>query len=84
MQGLKKPYNPVLGEVYRCFFHHAKTNSKTYYLAEQVSSSDCEHETDARRCLGLAPSSDHEFLRLQSSGRFLSARPYSGQVEILR
>ncbi|CAF3476158.1 unnamed protein product [Rotaria sp. Silwood1] len=35
-KGLKKPYNPVLGEVYRCFFHHTKTDSKTFYLAEQV------------------------------------------------
>jgi hypothetical protein len=33
---LKKPYNPVIGEVYRCFFHHTKTDSKTFYLAEQV------------------------------------------------
>ncbi|CAF2906428.1 unnamed protein product [Rotaria sp. Silwood2] len=34
-KGLKKPYNPVLGEVYRCFFHNTKTDSKTFYLAEQ-------------------------------------------------
>jgi hypothetical protein len=33
---LKKPYNPVLGEVYRCYFHHTKNNSKTFYIAEQV------------------------------------------------
>jgi len=35
-KGLKKPYNPILGEVYRCYFYHTKTNSKTFYLAEQV------------------------------------------------
>ncbi|CAF0825524.1 unnamed protein product [Adineta steineri] len=35
-KGLKKPYNPVIGEVYRCFFHHTKNDSKTFYLAEQV------------------------------------------------
>ncbi|CAF3956583.1 unnamed protein product, partial [Rotaria magnacalcarata] len=35
-KGLKKPYNPVLGEVYRCFFHHTKADSKTFYLAEQL------------------------------------------------
>ncbi|CAF0732153.1 unnamed protein product [Rotaria sordida] len=38
-KGLKKPYNPVIGEVYRCFFHHTKTDSKTFYLAEQIDSS---------------------------------------------
>ena len=26
-----------MGEVYRCFFHHTKTDSKTFYLAEQVT-----------------------------------------------
>ncbi|CAF3708692.1 unnamed protein product [Adineta steineri] len=36
-KGLKKPYNPVLGEVYRCYFHHPKNVSKTFYLAEQIS-----------------------------------------------
>ncbi|CAF1326772.1 unnamed protein product, partial [Adineta ricciae] len=36
-KGLKKPYNPVIGEVYRCFFHHTKNDSKTFYLAEQVN-----------------------------------------------
>jgi hypothetical protein len=35
-KGLKKPYNPVIGEVYRCFFHDTKSDSKTFYLAEQV------------------------------------------------
>nr|ACI90348.1 oxysterol-binding protein-like protein [Philodina roseola] len=36
-KGLKKPYNPILGETYRCYFHHTKSNSKTFYLAEQIS-----------------------------------------------
>uniref|UniRef100_A0A3Q1H6J7 Oxysterol-binding protein n=1 Tax=Anabas testudineus TaxID=64144 RepID=A0A3Q1H6J7_ANATE len=36
-QGLKKPYNPILGETYRCMWLHQKTNSKTFYIAEQVS-----------------------------------------------
>ncbi|UJR10071.1 hypothetical protein I4U23_014293 [Adineta vaga] len=36
-KGLKKPYNPVLGEVYRCYFQHTKNNSKTFYIAEQIS-----------------------------------------------
>ncbi|CAF0861310.1 unnamed protein product [Adineta ricciae] len=36
-KGLKKPYNPVLGEVYRCYFHHTKNDSKTFYIAEQIS-----------------------------------------------
>ncbi|XP_066525004.1 oxysterol-binding protein-related protein 8 isoform X2 [Hoplias malabaricus] len=36
-KGLKKPYNPILGEMFRCMWIHTKTNSKTYYIAEQVS-----------------------------------------------
>lgn len=35
-QGLKKPYNPIIGETYRCMWLHQKTNSKTFYIAEQV------------------------------------------------
>lgn len=36
LQGLKKPYNPIIGETFRCMWLHQKTNSKTFYIAEQV------------------------------------------------
>ncbi|GAB6031098.1 Oxysterol-binding protein- protein 8 [Chamberlinius hualienensis] len=36
-KGLKKPYNPILGEVFRCYWYHPTTNSRTFYIAEQVS-----------------------------------------------
>lgn len=36
-QGLKKPYNPIIGETFRCMWLHQKTNSKTFYMAEQVT-----------------------------------------------
>uniref|UniRef100_A0A6Q2YJY6 Oxysterol-binding protein n=1 Tax=Esox lucius TaxID=8010 RepID=A0A6Q2YJY6_ESOLU len=36
-QGLKKPYNPIIGETYRCMWLHSKTSSKTFYISEQVS-----------------------------------------------
>ncbi|KAG7320649.1 hypothetical protein KOW79_016502 [Hemibagrus wyckioides] len=36
-KGLKKPYNPILGETFRCMWIHPNTNSKTFYIAEQVS-----------------------------------------------
>ncbi|XP_042593958.1 oxysterol-binding protein-related protein 8-like isoform X3 [Cyprinus carpio] len=36
-KGLKKPYNPIIGETFRCLWIHSKTNSKTFYIAEQVS-----------------------------------------------
>ncbi|XP_056312189.1 oxysterol-binding protein-related protein 8 isoform X1 [Danio aesculapii] len=36
-KGLKKPYNPIIGETYRCLWIHSRTNSKTFYIAEQVS-----------------------------------------------
>lgn len=37
IQGLKKPYNPILGETFRCMWIHPRTNSKTFYIAEQVA-----------------------------------------------
>ncbi|KAA0724241.1 Oxysterol-binding protein-related protein 5 [Triplophysa tibetana] len=36
-QGLKKPYNPILGEMFRCCWLHPQTDSCTFYMAEQVS-----------------------------------------------
>ncbi|XP_037292256.1 oxysterol-binding protein-related protein 8 isoform X2 [Manduca sexta] len=36
-KGLKKPYNPVLGETFRCCWKHRQTDTYTYYVAEQVS-----------------------------------------------
>lgn len=35
-QGLKKPYNPIIGETFRCYWKHPKTDSRTFYIAEQV------------------------------------------------
>ncbi|KAK7486381.1 hypothetical protein BaRGS_00022429 [Batillaria attramentaria] len=36
-RGLKKPYNPVIGESFRCYWYHPRTGSRTFYIAEQVS-----------------------------------------------
>ena len=36
-RGVKKPYNAVLGEYFRCFWEHPEDHSRTWYLAEQVS-----------------------------------------------
>nr|XP_027800449.1 oxysterol-binding protein-related protein 5 isoform X1 [Marmota flaviventris] len=36
-KGIKKPYNPVLGEMFRCCWIHPQTRSCTFYIAEQVS-----------------------------------------------
>lgn len=36
-KGLKKPYNPVLGETFRCCWKHRESDTYTYYVAEQVS-----------------------------------------------
>lgn len=36
-KGVKKPYNPILGEKFRCYFKNEETNSRTFYIAEQVS-----------------------------------------------
>ncbi|GMR62677.1 hypothetical protein PMAYCL1PPCAC_32872 [Pristionchus mayeri] len=35
-KGLKKPYNPILGETFRCCWEHPD-GSTTFYVAEQVS-----------------------------------------------
>jgi len=51
-QGVKKPYNPILGEVFQCSWDWG-ANGKTMYVAEQVSPPFC-------RCLsllGIMPSS---------------------------
>uniref|UniRef100_A0A8C9QN99 Oxysterol-binding protein-related protein 5 n=1 Tax=Spermophilus dauricus TaxID=99837 RepID=A0A8C9QN99_SPEDA len=34
-KGIKKPYNPVLGEMFRCCWIHPQTRSCTFYIAEQ-------------------------------------------------
>lgn len=36
-KGLKKPYNPIIGEVFRCMWPNEKNQSKTFFIAEQVS-----------------------------------------------
>uniref|UniRef100_A0A6Q2ZJ03 Oxysterol-binding protein n=1 Tax=Esox lucius TaxID=8010 RepID=A0A6Q2ZJ03_ESOLU len=36
-KGLKKPYNPILGETFRCCWLHPQTDSCTFYIAEQIS-----------------------------------------------
>ncbi|XP_054097185.1 oxysterol-binding protein-related protein 5 isoform X1 [Callithrix jacchus] len=36
-KGIKKPYNPILGETFRCCWLHPQTDSRTFYIAEQVS-----------------------------------------------
>eukprot|EP00002_Diphylleia_rotans_P009561 TRINITY_DN19951_c0_g1_i1.p2 TRINITY_DN19951_c0_g1~~TRINITY_DN19951_c0_g1_i1.p2 ORF type:complete len:392 (+),score=87.06 TRINITY_DN19951_c0_g1_i1:69-1244(+) len=35
-QGVKKPYNPIIGEIFRCKWDHGE-EGVTHYLAEQVS-----------------------------------------------
>ena len=34
MQGVKKPYNPILGEIFRAQWDHG--SSKSFYVSEQV------------------------------------------------
>ncbi|CAH1785610.1 unnamed protein product [Owenia fusiformis] len=36
-KGPKKPYNPIIGETFRCYWKHPKTGSRTFYIAEQIS-----------------------------------------------
>eukprot|EP00761_Pharyngomonas_kirbyi_P012103 gb/GECH01012130.1/.p1 GENE.gb/GECH01012130.1/~~gb/GECH01012130.1/.p1 ORF type:complete len:390 (+),score=81.33 gb/GECH01012130.1/:1-1170(+) len=36
-KGVKKPYNPVLGEMFQCYYDLPNDNGKLTYLAEQVS-----------------------------------------------
>lgn len=36
-KGLKKPYNPIIGEMFRCMWPNTANNSKTFYISEQVS-----------------------------------------------
>uniref|UniRef100_A0A3Q3D9R3 Oxysterol-binding protein n=1 Tax=Hippocampus comes TaxID=109280 RepID=A0A3Q3D9R3_HIPCM len=36
-KGLKKPYNPILGETFRCCWPHPQSEGCTFYIAEQIS-----------------------------------------------
>ncbi|XP_046861335.1 oxysterol-binding protein-related protein 8-like isoform X2 [Xenia sp. Carnegie-2017] len=36
-KGLKKPYNPIIGERFRCYWKHEETGSRTFFVAEQIS-----------------------------------------------
>jgi hypothetical protein len=36
-QGLKKPYNPIIGERFRCYWKHQETGTRTFFVAEQLS-----------------------------------------------
>jgi len=36
-KGVKKPYNPILGETFRCMWNLPQDNSKTFFISEQVS-----------------------------------------------
>ncbi|KAF6034093.1 OSBPL8 [Bugula neritina] len=36
-KGVKKPYNPILGEKFRCYWLNEETKSRTFYIAEQIS-----------------------------------------------
>lgn len=46
-KGLKKPYNPILGETFRCFWQH-DNGSRTFYIAEQV------HKLEFHSSLGIS------------------------------
>ncbi|KAJ8795617.1 hypothetical protein J1605_002379 [Eschrichtius robustus] len=35
-KGIKKPYNPILGETFRCCWFHPQSHSHTFYIAEQA------------------------------------------------
>ncbi|KAG9511418.1 Oxysterol-binding protein-related protein 5, partial [Fragariocoptes setiger] len=36
-KGAKKPYNPILGECFRCYWENPSNGSRTFFIAEQVS-----------------------------------------------
>eukprot|EP00794_Sanderia_malayensis_P018145 gene18145-19955_t len=36
-KGLKKPYNPIIGELFKCMWPNPKTGTRTFFVAEQVS-----------------------------------------------
>jgi hypothetical protein len=36
-KGLKKPYNPIIGEWFRCVWPHQDNSSRTFFVSEQVS-----------------------------------------------
>ena len=61
LQGIKKPYNPILGETFRCCWFHPQTNSHTFYIAEQARATPVGGHwwrvgsVSARACFWAAP-----------------------------
>ena len=82
-RGLKKPYNPILGERFRCYWLHPD-GSKTFYVAEQVRYRLRILAKCTFACLGVASSTGLFFLCHKSSGRLQRCRNHFGQKQILR
>lgn len=89
IQGLKKPYNPIIGETFRCMWLHQKTNSKTFYIGEQVTTA-LSRDINNRECFwennvttssaGIPSSSSVGILCQQQEGRILPEWQHSCQV----
>ncbi|EPY87592.1 oxysterol-binding protein-related protein 5 isoform 2 [Camelus ferus] len=59
-KGIRKPYNPILGETFRCCWFHPQTNSHTFYIAEQARTPAAPRTgLDAGLCGGQGPGRGH-------------------------
>lgn len=95
-QGLKKPYNPIIGETYRCMWLHHKTNSKTFYIAEQVMAHEYQlplywrHSSSHGDGIsfhfspGIPSSPSVCLLCQQQEGWILPKRQHPRQIQVLR
>lgn len=87
LQGVKKPYNPILGEMYRCYWKH-KDGSKTMFVAEQV----CVRLFDSLylrsphvECAlpaGVAPSAPQRLVRQQPAAGLCHQRDSDSAVQV--
>ncbi|ORY88999.1 hypothetical protein BCR35DRAFT_190219 [Leucosporidium creatinivorum] len=65
-KGVKKPYNPVLGEYFRCRYDYPDGTS-AYYVAEQVS-----HHPPISACYFVSPDTDLDVVgELRPKSKFL-------------
>lgn len=62
-KGVKKPYNPVLGELFRCSWNHP--DSKSFFIGEQVSPSS----PSPSHVKGISSPSRICLLRFEQKGR---------------
>lgn len=74
-QGLKKPYNPILGETFRCCWPHPQSEGCTFYIAEQVTKKKTHSHKSGKQQFKLCKPTNQKHLQVWNRCQILTA-PY--------